>query len=157
MERLKTVVAVFCTACICAELVGRLLGDVHGRQCIKTAAGLYIVASLFHALPGAAAGAADFVLPQAEPAQFGTAGEAILRQAGQDLAGRLAAQIAEETGLAVQLSVTLEQTDTGVRAARLAVALPAACTPQQQAAAQALLCEALGIDAPAIAWSREEG
>ena len=51
MQQLKTAVAVFCTACICAELVGQLLGDVRGRQCIKAAAGLYILVALFHALP----------------------------------------------------------------------------------------------------------
>ena len=56
MEEIKTAVAVFCTACICAELVGRLLGDVRGRQCIKAAAGLYILAALFQALPGLRAG-----------------------------------------------------------------------------------------------------
>ena len=51
MEQLKAAAAVFCTACICAELVGQLLGDTRGRRCIKGAAGLYILLALFHALP----------------------------------------------------------------------------------------------------------
>ena len=105
MQQLKTAVAVFCTACICAELVGRLLGDVRGRQCIKAAAGLYILVALFHALPGIRAGAADLVLPQVTASSYGTAEEAILRQAERDLSADLARQLAGQEGLDVRVQV----------------------------------------------------
>ena len=157
MEEIKTAVAVFCTACICAELVGRLLGDVRGRQCIKAAAGLYILAALFQALPGLREGAADFALPQTEPQDYGTAQQAILRQAERELADALAVQIADEAGLDVSLAVTLESGADGVYAARVEAALAPGWTASGRAAAEALLCHAREIPPEAIAWREEEG
>ena len=116
--------AVFCTACICAELVGQLLGDVRGRQCIKAAAGLYILVALFHALPGIRAGVDGFAPPAAQAASFGTAEETILRQARQDLAARLEAQIRDQTGLEAELAVALARTEEGVCATGVEVRLP---------------------------------
>ena len=150
MQQLKTAVAVFCTACICAELVGRLLGDVRGRQCIKAAAGLYILVALFHALPDIRAGAADLVLPQVTASSYGTAEEAILRQAERDLSEDLARQLAGQEGLDVTVQVRLEPSDAAVRAAWVQVT---GCPPQGRAAAQRLLCDALGIGAEEIQWS----
>lgn len=156
MQQLKTAVAVFCTACICAELVGQLLGDVRGRQCIKAAAGLYILVALFHALPGIRAGAAGFALPAVEAENFGTAGDAILRQAERELDGTLEEQILEQTGLAAELAVTLEQTEEGTGAAGVDVRLPAGAEASGREAVQSLLCEALGIGPEAIVWTEAE-
>lgn len=156
MQQLKTAVAVFCTACICAELVGRLLGDARGRQCIKAAAGLYILVALFHALSGFHAGAAGFALPAVEAESFGTAGEAILRQAEQELAARLEAQILDQTGLAAELAVTLARTGEGVGAAGVDVRLPAGAAASGREAVQSLLCEALAIGPEAIVWTEAE-
>ena len=156
MQQLKTAVAVFCTACICAELVGQLLGDVRGRQCIKAAAGLYILVALFHALPGIRAGATGFALPTVEAENFGTAGDAILRQAERELDGALEEQILEQTGLAAELAVTLEQTEDGTGAARVDVRLPAGAEASGREAVQSLLCEALGIGPEAIVWTEAE-
>ena len=171
MQQLKTAVAVFCTACICAELVGQLLGDVRGRQCIKAAAGLYILVALFHALPGIRAGAAGFALPTVEAENFGTAGDAILRQAERELDGALEEQILGQTGLAAELAVTLEQCEEGTGAAGVAldclppgrfgaagvdVRLPAGAEASGREAVQSLLCEALGIGPEAIVWTEAE-
>ena len=165
MQQLKTAAAIFCTACICAELVGQLLGDVRGRQCIKAAAGLYILVTLFHALPGIRDGAAGLALPAVaglalpavEAEQFGTAESAILRQAERDLAEKLEEQIELAAGLAVELTVTLAESDEGVYAARVEVRLPAGAGPAQRTAAEQLLCEALGAGPEAIVWAEEEG
>lgn len=153
MQQLKTAVAVFCTACICAELVGRLLGDIWGRQCIKAAAGLYILVALFHALPGIRAGAASFTPPDVPAANFGTMEDVVLEQAQRSLADRLEAQIAEETGLSVALDIALESTQTGVQVARVEASAPAGTTQQQRAAVQELLCSALETGADVIAWT----
>ena len=157
MQQLKTAAAIFCTACICAELVGQLLGDVRGRQCIKAAAGLYILVTLFHALPGIRDGAAGLALPAVEAEQFGTAESAILRQAERDLAEKLESQIESAAGLAVELTVTLAESDEGVYAARVEIRLPAGAGPAQRTAAEQLLCEALGAGPEAIVWAEEEG
>ena len=146
MQQLKTAAAVFCTACICAELVGQLLGDVRGRQCIKAAAGLYILVTLFHALPGIRDGAAGLALPAVEA-----------EQAERDLAETLEEQIELAAGLAAKLTVTLAESDEGVYAARVEIRLPAGAGPAQRTAAEQLLCEALGAGPEAIVWAEEEG
>ena len=153
MQQLKTAVAVFCTACICAELVGRLLGDVWGRQCIKAAAGLYILVALFHALPSIRAGVSSFTPPDVPAASFGTMEDVVLQQAQRSLADRLEAQIAEETGLAVTLDIVLASTQTGVQVVRAEVFVPAGTTLQDRTAVQELLCKTLETGAEAIAWT----
>lgn len=153
MQQLKTAVAVFCTACICAELVGRLLGDVGGRQCIKAAAGLYILVALFHALPGMRAGLAAFAPPDVPAASFGTMEDAVLQEAQRSLAQRLEAEIAEETGLTVDLAVTLESSSAGVQAVQVKVTAPDGCSEQDRTAAQDLLRSTLKTDA--IAWAEQ--
>lgn len=153
MQQLKTAVAVFCTACICAELVGRLLGDVWGRQCIKAAAGLYILVALFHALPSIRAGVASFTPPDVPAASFGTMEDVVLQQAQRSLADQLEAQIAEETGLAVTLDIVLASTQTGVQVVRAEVSTPAGTTLQDRTAVQELLCNTLETGAEAIAWT----
>ncbi len=153
MQQLKTAVAVFCTACICAELVGRLLGDVWGRQCIKAAAGLYILVALFHALPSIRAGVAFFAPPDVPAASLGTMEDVVLQQAQRSLADRLEAQIAEETGLAVTLDIVLAYTQTGVQVVRAEVSALAGTTQQDRTAVQELLCNTLETGAEAIAWT----
>ena len=43
MQALERAAAVFCTACICAELAARFVGPGWGQKCIKAVAGLYIL------------------------------------------------------------------------------------------------------------------
>ena len=107
MQQLKTAVAVFCIACVCAELVGQLLGDVWGRQCIKAAAGLYILVAFFHALPEIRAGILPFTSPDLPAASFGSVEETILLQAEASLSAQLEEQISHETGLTVSVAVDL--------------------------------------------------
>ena len=55
MQALECAAAVFCTACICAELAARFVGPGWGQKCIKAVAGLYILVAFADALPGAKA------------------------------------------------------------------------------------------------------
>ena len=51
MQALERAAAVFCTACICAELAARFVGPGWGQKCIKAVAGLYILVAFADALP----------------------------------------------------------------------------------------------------------
>ena len=53
MQTLKSAAVVFCTACICAELLARLTGNSWARRCIKAVAGLYILVVLLQVIPQA--------------------------------------------------------------------------------------------------------
>ncbi len=46
MQPLERAVAIFCIACICAELTTQLAGSTWARRCIKAVAGLYILECL---------------------------------------------------------------------------------------------------------------
>ena len=92
MQALERAAAVFCTACICAELLSRFVGQGWGQKCIKAVAGLYILVVFARTLPKAGAQLQAFSLPQAQPAFFGTL---------DDLIASEAARLAEEAGEAV--------------------------------------------------------
>ena len=47
MQPLERAVAIFCIACICAELTTQLAGSTWARRCIKAVAGLYILCLLY--------------------------------------------------------------------------------------------------------------
>ena len=80
MQALERAAAVFCTACICAELAARFVGPGWGQKCIKAVAGLYILVAFADALPGAKAQLTAPKLPQAETASVGSLEDAILAQ-----------------------------------------------------------------------------
>ena len=92
MQALKTACAVFCTSCICAEVLTRFAGSGWARRCIKAVAGLYILVVFARTLPKAGAQLQAFSMPQAQPAFFGTL---------DDLIASEAARLAEEAGEAV--------------------------------------------------------
>ena len=77
MQALKTATAIFCTACICAELLAQLTGNGWARRCIKAVAGLYILVVLLHTFPQLTAEVRGFSAPQTPPAAMGTLEEAI--------------------------------------------------------------------------------
>lgn len=153
MQQLKTAVAVFCIACVCAELVGQLLGDAWGRQCIKAAAGLYILVAFFHALPEIQAGILPFEVPDLPAASFGSAEDAILLQAQSNLSARLEEQITRETGLSVSVDVTLEESQSGVQAVEVQLSPSSETSEQQRSTVENLLCKALYLDINFIHWT----
>ena len=92
MQPLERAVAIFCIACICAELTTQLAGSTWARRCIKAVAGLYILVVFARPLPKAGAQLQAFSMPQAQPAFFGTLDALIASEA---------ARLAEEAGEAV--------------------------------------------------------
>lgn len=153
MQQLKTAVAVFCIACICAELVGQLLGDTWGRQCIKAAAGLYILVAFFHAMPEIRAGILPFDVPDLPAASFGSTEDAILLQAQNNLSARLEEQILQETGLSVSVDVILEESQSGVEVVQVQLSPSSETSGQQRSTVENLLCKVLSLDASFIHWT----
>ena len=83
MQALERAAAVFCTACICAELAARFVGPGWGQKCIKAVAGLYILVAFADALPGAKAQLTAPKLPQAETASVGSLEESAVQAVPQ--------------------------------------------------------------------------
>lgn len=146
MQALRSVTAVFCIACICAEVLAQLAGEGWPRQCIKALTGLYILVVLVHALPSLRAEAGAFTVPETTVPDFGTAEQSILLQTQSQLEQTLAAQCREETGVQPVLQVTLRQSGTEVSAAQVEVTLPAEASAQDRERVAAFLRQALGVE-----------
>jgi hypothetical protein len=160
MKDLKAAVAVFCTACICAEVLIQLTQQTRARRCIKAVAGLYIVAALLRAVPGLAAQSTGAELPGGTQADFGSFTQNVLEQTAQSLEETLQSAIYADTGCSVRLKITLRQTQTGVAAATVQVAAEESTeilglSPEQRAEIETLLRGQLG--AVAISFAGEEG
>lgn len=85
----KSAAVVFCTACICAELLARLTGNSWARRCIKAVAGLYILVVLLQVIPQLRTEVQSFSVPDLSPASMGTLEDAIraeldARSSGQE-------------------------------------------------------------------------
>lgn len=155
MQQIKTAVAVFCIACISAELVAQLVGDTRGKQCIKAAAGLYILIAISNALPLLRAQSLDLALPQSQQADFGSAEDLIVQEAQQKLENQLEAQILAQTGWPASLQLTLAQTGQGVEAVEAQVSLLPDCPGDTRAEIASELCSRLGL--ASVEFVAEEG
>lgn len=140
MQALKRAAAVFCIACICAELLAQMTDRGWARRCIKTVAGLYILVAFWNALPQLPEREA-FSLPQIPAASMGSLEDLLLAEAESALEQRLSAQCAAQTGVTIQLSIALsaEGKVDWVRAE-----LPAKSTAAEKAQVQSFLENALG-------------
>lgn len=155
MQQIKTAVAVFCIACISAELVAQLVGDTRGKQCIKAAAGLYILIAISNALPLLRTQSLPLTLPQSQQADFGTAEDLILQKAQQQLETQLEAELLAQTGWETSIQLILTQTGQGVEAAEARVTLPPGCPQETQAEIEAELCSRLELES--VEFVAEEG
>ena len=136
MQALERAAAVFCTACICAELAARFVGPGWGQKCIKAVAGLYILVAFADALPGAKAQLTAPKLPQAETASVGSLEDAYLREAG----------------IRVKLRITLCRTAEGVAASAVQVVPQGALTDARKQAVEKLLTAQLQLEPESICW-----
>lgn len=80
MQGLKAAMAVFCTACICAELVAQITESGWARRGIKVVAGLYILAVALHVLPQLKTEGNVFSVPTVSSVELGTWEQAALAQ-----------------------------------------------------------------------------
>lgn len=146
MQALKNITAAFCLACVSAEALALLTAKGWPRRCIKAAAGLYILLSLMYALPKAGQELKAFSVPQTQVADFGTAEQAVLRQAERQLEESAAAQCLEATDVSVTLDISLAQSGNEVSVKKAMVGFSAEAAPEQREKAIAFLRVALGAE-----------
>ena len=150
MQALKRAAAVFCIACICAELLAGLTDRGWARRCIKTVAGLYILLVFWNAMPQLRK-TVVVTPPQIPAASMGSLEDAIRAEAEAELEQQLAAQCAAQTGVTIQLSITLSAEG---EAALVRAELPAESTQAEKAQVQSFLESALGT---APIWTTRSG
>lgn len=149
MQAFQRAAAVFCMACIGAELVSLFGGQSWAGRCIKAVAGLYILAVLLAQLPqlpgnvmtAFSGNTAPAVTSAAQPDALETE---ILAEAEVRLAEYCAAQCRQQFGLDIRVSVTLEKARQQVVVKKAVAAFPAGCTAAQKQAVLGFLQQTLG-------------
>ena len=140
MQALKRAAAVFCIACICAELLAQLTDRGWARRCIKTVAGLYILLVFWNALPQLRK-TVVITLPQIPAASMGSLEDVVRAEAEAELEQQLAARCAAQTGVKIQLSITLSAEG---EVASVRAKLPAESTSAEKEQVQSFLENTLG-------------
>ena len=149
MQAFQRAAAVFCMACIGAELVSFFAGQSWAGRCIKAAAGLYILAVLLAQLPhlqGRVAAAFSGNTAPAAPSaiQSDVLETEILTQTKARLEEYCAVQCRQQFGLDIRVTVTLEKAGQQVVVKKAVAAFPAGCTAAQKQAVFSLLQQTLG-------------
>lgn len=157
MQALERAAAVFCTACICAELLSRLVGQGWGQKCIKAVAGLYILVVFADALPGAKAQFAALELPQVPAVSVGSLEDAVLAQTAEELSRTLEERCLSEAGVSLRLNISLSRTAEGVEAAEVQIVPRDAVTASQKRAIETLLEGQLQLGPECIKWNSPGG
>lgn len=154
MQAFQRAAAVFCMACIGAELVSLFAGQSWAGRCIKAVAGLYILAVLLAQLPHLpgkvlTAFSGNTAPAAVSAAQSDTLETEILTETKARLEAYCTAQCSQQFGLDVRVSVTLEKAGQQVMVKKAVAAFPAGCTAAQKQAVLSFLQQTL--DAPAAA------
>ena len=154
MQAFQRAAAVFCMACIGAELVSLFGGQSWAGRCIKAVAGLYILAVLLAQLPRLPGEVNAAFSGNAAPAALSAAQSdaletEILTGAETRLEEYCAAQCRQQFGLDIRVSVTLEKAGQQVVVKKAVAAFPAGCTAAQKQAVLSFLQQTLGAPAAA--------
>jgi len=145
MQAFQRAAAVFCIACIGAELVSFFAGQSWAGRCIKAAAGLYILAVLLAQLPRLPGKVMTAFSGNTAPAATSNALETeILTETETRLAEYCTAQCRQQFGLDASVTVTLEKAGQQVVVKKVVAAFPAGCTAAQKQAALSFLQQTLG-------------
>ena len=154
MQAFQRAAAVFCMACIGAELVSLFGGQSWAGRCIKAVAGLYILAVLLAQLPHlpgrvAAAFSGNTAPAALSAAQSDALETEILTGAETRLEEYCAAQCRQQFELDIRVSVTLEKAGQQVVVKKAVVAFPVDCTAAQKQAVFSFLQQTLGASTAA--------
>ena len=149
MQVFQRAAAVFCMACIGAELVSLFGGQSWAGRCIKAVAGLYILAVLLAQLPllpgkvmtAFSGKTAPEALSAAQPDALETE---ILTETKARLEEYCTAQCRQQFGLDIRVSVTLEKAGQQVVVRKAVAAFPAGCTAAPKQAVLSFLQQSLG-------------
>lgn len=126
MQAFQRAAAVFCMACIGAELVSLFGGQSWAGRCIKAVAGLYILAVLLAQLPHLPGKVMTAFSGNTAPAATSTA------------------QCRQQFGLDIRVAVTLGKAGQQVMVTKAVAAFPAGCTAAQKQAVLSFLQQTLG-------------
>ena len=154
MQAFQRAAAVFCMACIGAELVSLFGGQSWAGRCIKAVAGLYILAVLIVQLPrlpgkvltAFSGNTAPVAMSAAQPDALETE---ILTETETRLEEYCIAQCRQQFGLDVSVTVTLEKAGQQVVVKKAVAAFPTDCTAAQKQAVLSFLQQSLGAPAAA--------
>ena len=154
MQAFQRAAAVFCMACIGAELVSLFGGQSWAGRCIKAVAGLYILAVLLAQLPHLPGKVLTAFSGNTAPAALSAAQSdaletEILTGAETRLEEYCAAQCRQQFGLDIRVSVTLEKAGQQVVVKKAVAAFPAGCTDAQKQAVFSFLQQTLGASTAA--------
>ena len=154
MQAFQRAAAVFCMACIGAELVGLFAGQSWAGRCIKAVAGLYILAVLLAQLPRLpgkvlTAFSGNTAPAAVSAAQSDTLETEILTETKARLEAYCTAQCRQQFWLDVRVSVTLEKPGQQVMVKKAVAAFPAGCTAAQKQAVLSFLQQTLGASTAA--------
>ena len=154
MQAFQRAAAVFCMACIGAELVSLFGGQSWAGRCIKAVAGLYILAVLLAQLPRLPGKIMTAFSGNTAPAALSAAQSdaletEILTGAETRLEEYCAAQCRQQFGLDIRVSVTLEKAGQQVVVKKAVAAFPAGCTDAQKQAVFSFLQQTLGVSTAA--------
>lgn len=145
MQGLKAAMAVFCTACICAELVAQITESGWARRGIKVVAGLYILAAALRVLPQLKAEGNVFSVPTVSSVELGTWEQATLAQTQTQLEQDLEERFRHEADVSAGVTLALRSASDSVTVDSATVTPAADCTPEQQQAVEKIVEEALGV------------
>ena len=154
MQAFQRAAAVFCMACIGAELVSLFGGQSWAGRCIKAVAGLYILAVLLAQLPYLPGNVLTAFSGNTAPAavsaaQSDTLETEILTETKARLEAYCTAQCRQQFGLDVRVTVTLEKAEQQVMVKKAVAAFPAGCTAAQKQAVLSFLQQTLGASTAA--------
>ena len=154
MQAFQRAAAVFCMACIGAELVGLFGGQSWAGRCIKAVAGLYILAVLLAQLPHLPGRVLTAFSGNTAPAalsaiQSDVLETEILTETKVQLEEYCTVQCRQQFGLDIRVAVTLEKAGQQVVVKKAVAAFPAGCTAAQKQAALSFLQQTLGAPATA--------
>ena len=149
MQAFQRATAVFCMACIGAELVSLFGGQSWAGRCIKAVAGLYILAVLLAQLPHLPGEVVTAFSGNTAPAalsaiQSDALETEILTQTKARLEEYCTAQCRQQFGLEIRVTVTLEKAGQQVVVKKAVAAFPAGCTAAQKQAVLSFLQQTLG-------------
>ena len=149
MQAFQRAAAVFCMACIGAELVSLFAGQSWAGRCIKAVAGLYILAVLLAQLPRLPGKVLTAFSGSAAPTalsaiQSDTLETEILTETKARLEEYCIVQCRQQFGLDIRVTVTLEKAGQQVVVKKAVAAFPAGCTAAQKQAALSFLQQTLG-------------
>ena len=149
MQVFQQAAAVFCMACIGAELVSLFGGQSWAGRCIKAVAGLYILAVLLAQLPRLPGKVMTSFSGNTAPAATSTAQPdaletEILTETEARLEEYCTAQCRQKFGLDIRMTVTLEKARQQVVVKKAVAAFPAGYTAAQKQAVLSFLQQTLG-------------